>query len=253
MPYSSQIIPFIAQSLITSCGDSKSPSPDEPSTSRQGTQHKSSIHSIDHKVKQLDLTALVKSDAKRKARNSDDEGDKEGEKDTRWRPTLKQQRGCGPSRAFGSKCLPLAQPPHILLGTDTDRTEDSQEVLISMMFATTHHRAPTDPVLDHLPFHSHLPFGPLPTAAFMGNLDAPSRLPRWECSLPPSSLLYDVHNLQVVQALPAESQVVIEFPEIVATAELLAGPRTVVEVGCGAGNTIFLLLEQNHNPELHIH
>ncbi|KAH9016527.1 hypothetical protein EDB84DRAFT_1443085 [Lactarius hengduanensis] len=317
----------LAQSLITSRGDGRSPSPDdEPSTSRRGTQHKSSIHSIDHKVKQLDLTALVKSDAKRKARNSDDEGDEEGEKDTRRRPTLKRQRGCGPSRrsrkppsrkvrhikavttdtdtrsgidlgvdsddpidflrlttkyqtldivsapwsassrAFGSKCLPSARPPHILLGT-----EDGPEVLVSMMFATTHHRAPTDPMLDLLPFHSHLPFGPLPTAAFTGNLDAPSRLPRWECSLPPSSLLYDVLDLQVVQALPAESQVVystyvmrsvvvqsairshLEFPELVAAAELSAGPHTVVEVGCGAGNAIFPLLEQNRNPELRIH
>ncbi|KAH9020358.1 hypothetical protein EDB85DRAFT_1896227 [Lactarius pseudohatsudake] len=38
----------LAQSLITSRGDGKSPSPDEPSTSHRGTQHKSSIHSIDH-------------------------------------------------------------------------------------------------------------------------------------------------------------------------------------------------------------
>ncbi|KAH9008728.1 hypothetical protein EDB84DRAFT_1446758 [Lactarius hengduanensis] len=336
----------LAQSLITSRGDGKSPSPDdEPSTSCRGTQHKSSIHSIDHKVKQLDLTALVKSDAKRKARNSDNEGDEEGEKDTRRRPTLKRQRGCSPSRrsrkppsrkvwhikavttdtdtrsgidlgvdsddpidflrlttkyqtldivsapwsassrAFGSKCLPSAWPPHILLGT-----EDGPEVLVSMMFGTTHHRAPTDPMLDLLPFHSHLPFGPLPTAAFTGNLDVLSRLPRWECLLPPSSLLYDVLDLQVVQALPAgpfsffsldilhEQHLAcrlvasagvlvasppayaldiflknrkwshLEFPELVAAAELLAGPRTVVEVGCGAGNAIFPLLEQTAIP-----
>ncbi|KAI9440673.1 methyltransferase [Lactarius indigo] len=45
----------------------------------------------------------------------------------------------------------------------------------------------------------------------------------------------------------------LEFPELVAAAELSAGPRTVVEVGCGAGNAIFPLLEQNHNPELRIH
>ncbi|KAH9012000.1 hypothetical protein EDB85DRAFT_2159428 [Lactarius pseudohatsudake] len=110
----------LAQSLITSRGDGKSPSPDdEPSTSRQGTQHKSSIHSIDHKVKQLDLTALVKSDAKRKARNSDDQGDEEGEKDTHRRPTLKQQRGCGPSRR--SRKPPSHKVRHIkAVTTDTD-------------------------------------------------------------------------------------------------------------------------------------
>ncbi|KAH9040348.1 S-adenosyl-L-methionine-dependent methyltransferase [Lactarius pseudohatsudake] len=45
----------------------------------------------------------------------------------------------------------------------------------------------------------------------------------------------------------------LEFPELVASAELSAGPRTVVEVGCGAGNAIFPLLEQNRNPELRIH
>jgi tRNAThr (cytosine32-N3)-methyltransferase len=45
----------------------------------------------------------------------------------------------------------------------------------------------------------------------------------------------------------------LEFPELVASAELSAGPRTVVEVGCGAGNAIFPLLEQNRNPELQIH
>ncbi|KAH9019631.1 S-adenosyl-L-methionine-dependent methyltransferase, partial [Lactarius pseudohatsudake] len=45
----------------------------------------------------------------------------------------------------------------------------------------------------------------------------------------------------------------LEFPELVAAAELSAGPRTVVEVGCGAGNAIFPLLEQNRNPKLCIH
>ncbi|KAI0256007.1 methyltransferase [Lactifluus subvellereus] len=45
----------------------------------------------------------------------------------------------------------------------------------------------------------------------------------------------------------------LEFPELVAAAELSAGHRTVVEVGCGAGNAIFPLLAQNRNPELHIH
>jgi len=45
----------------------------------------------------------------------------------------------------------------------------------------------------------------------------------------------------------------LEFPELVAAAELSAGPCTVVEVGCGAGNAIFPLLEQNRNSELRIH
>jgi len=45
----------------------------------------------------------------------------------------------------------------------------------------------------------------------------------------------------------------LEFPELVAAAEPSAGRRTVVEVGCGAGNAIFPLLSQNRNPELRIH
>lgn len=32
-----------------------------------------------------------------------------------------------------------------------------------------------------------------------------------------------------------------------------AGPRTVVEIGCGAGNTVFPLLSTNENPELRVH
>ncbi|KAH9967132.1 S-adenosyl-L-methionine-dependent methyltransferase [Russula dissimulans] len=45
----------------------------------------------------------------------------------------------------------------------------------------------------------------------------------------------------------------LEFPELVASAEPSAGPRTVVEVGCGAGNAILPLLAQNRNPDLRIH
>ncbi|KAI0058943.1 methyltransferase [Artomyces pyxidatus] len=45
----------------------------------------------------------------------------------------------------------------------------------------------------------------------------------------------------------------LEFPELVAAADASAGPRTVVEIGCGAGNAIFPLLSANSNPELRIH
>ncbi|KAI0272595.1 methyltransferase [Gloeopeniophorella convolvens] len=45
----------------------------------------------------------------------------------------------------------------------------------------------------------------------------------------------------------------LEFPELVAATEPTAGPRTVVEVGCGAGNAILPLLAENRNPALHIH
>lgn len=44
----------------------------------------------------------------------------------------------------------------------------------------------------------------------------------------------------------------LEFPELVACCEPTAGPKTVLEVGCGAGNTVFPLLMHNENPELRI-
>ncbi|WWC68135.1 uncharacterized protein I206_102058 [Kwoniella pini CBS 10737] len=44
----------------------------------------------------------------------------------------------------------------------------------------------------------------------------------------------------------------LEFPELVACSEADAGPKIVLEVGCGAGNTVFPLLMRNENPDLHI-
>ncbi|WVF69618.1 hypothetical protein IAT40_004396 [Kwoniella sp. CBS 6097] len=45
----------------------------------------------------------------------------------------------------------------------------------------------------------------------------------------------------------------LEFPELVACSEADAGPKVVLEVGCGAGNTVFPLLMRNENPDLVIH
>ncbi|KIP07452.1 hypothetical protein PHLGIDRAFT_71084 [Phlebiopsis gigantea 11061_1 CR5-6] len=42
----------------------------------------------------------------------------------------------------------------------------------------------------------------------------------------------------------------LEFPELVHAAEPEAGPLTIAEIGCGAGNAIFPLLSANRNPEL---
>nr|ODN93639.1 S-adenosylmethionine-dependent methyltransferase [Cryptococcus depauperatus CBS 7855] len=45
----------------------------------------------------------------------------------------------------------------------------------------------------------------------------------------------------------------LEFPELIACSEAEAGPKTVLEVGCGAGNTVFPLLMRNENPSLTIY
>lgn len=45
----------------------------------------------------------------------------------------------------------------------------------------------------------------------------------------------------------------LEFPELVEATQADAGEKTVLEVGCGAGNTVFPLLEINQNPKLSIH
>ncbi|WOO85825.1 putative methyltransferase-like protein [Vanrija pseudolonga] len=44
----------------------------------------------------------------------------------------------------------------------------------------------------------------------------------------------------------------LEFPELVSCCEPDAGPKVVLEVGCGAGNTVFPLLMNNENPDLRI-
>ncbi|CAE6475751.1 unnamed protein product [Rhizoctonia solani] len=43
-----------------------------------------------------------------------------------------------------------------------------------------------------------------------------------------------------------------EFPELTQLTDSEAGQATVVEIGCGAGNTVFPLLESNQNPKLNI-
>lgn len=45
----------------------------------------------------------------------------------------------------------------------------------------------------------------------------------------------------------------LEFPELVACTEADAGPKVCLEVGCGAGNTVYPLLAKNENPDLVIH
>ncbi|TFL02264.1 S-adenosyl-L-methionine-dependent methyltransferase [Pterulicium gracile] len=44
-----------------------------------------------------------------------------------------------------------------------------------------------------------------------------------------------------------------EFPELVAAAQSDAGQKTIVELGCGAGNSIFPVLTSNQNPDLRLH
>jgi tRNAThr (cytosine32-N3)-methyltransferase len=44
----------------------------------------------------------------------------------------------------------------------------------------------------------------------------------------------------------------VEFPELYTATQADAGPVNILEVGCGAGNTLFPVLEANENPHLHI-
>lgn len=44
----------------------------------------------------------------------------------------------------------------------------------------------------------------------------------------------------------------VEFPELYAATRTDAGPINILEVGCGAGNTLFPVLEANENPGLKI-
>ncbi|PPR02275.1 hypothetical protein CVT26_011694 [Gymnopilus dilepis] len=41
-----------------------------------------------------------------------------------------------------------------------------------------------------------------------------------------------------------------EFPELVSATKADAGPLTIAEIGCGAGNSVFPLLSANQNPQL---
>lgn len=44
----------------------------------------------------------------------------------------------------------------------------------------------------------------------------------------------------------------IEFPSIFACTTKDAGKKTILEIGCGAGNTMYPILEKNENPELRV-
>ncbi|WFD24060.1 tRNA(Thr) (cytosine(32)-N(3))-methyltransferase [Malassezia equina] len=44
----------------------------------------------------------------------------------------------------------------------------------------------------------------------------------------------------------------LEFPELIAATKADAHPTTILEVGCGAGNTVFPLLGVNENPHLRL-
>jgi len=44
-----------------------------------------------------------------------------------------------------------------------------------------------------------------------------------------------------------------EFKELVSATQPEAGPITIVEIGCGAGNSVFPLLSSNQNPKLSLH
>ena len=44
----------------------------------------------------------------------------------------------------------------------------------------------------------------------------------------------------------------IEFPSIFECTKANSGPKTILEIGCGAGNTMYPILSKNENPELRV-
>ncbi|KAG0307727.1 hypothetical protein BGZ98_010007 [Dissophora globulifera] len=45
----------------------------------------------------------------------------------------------------------------------------------------------------------------------------------------------------------------IEFPQLFEMVEANAGPKNVMEIGCGAGNTLFPMIQESKNPELFVY
>lgn len=62
---------------------------------------------------------------------------------------------------------------------------------------------------------------------------------RRKCLMPPTGLNCRLNCLYAQSSLGEQ-------------ADIQAGPKTILEVGCGAGNTVFPLLNHNENPDLQL-
>ncbi|ORX50117.1 methyltransferase [Hesseltinella vesiculosa] len=69
----------------------------------------------------------------------------------------------------------------------------------------------------------------------------------------PASYWHSFYNKNENRFFKDRHWLKLEFPELFDCAKAGAGPKRVFEVGCGAGNTLFPLLEQSQNPELFVY
>jgi len=80
-----------------------------------------------------------------------------------------------------------------------------------------------------------------------------SREMKWAYNSKPAIYWDRFYNLNKGSFFKDRNWLRLEFPELLECAKANAGPKLVVEIGCGAGNTVFPLLKNNENPDLVVH
>ncbi|KAI5453698.1 hypothetical protein NCC49_005517 [Naganishia albida] len=76
---------------------------------------------------------------------------------------------------------------------------------------------------------------------------------KWTYNANPAMYWHRFYNINKANFFKDRNWLRLEFQELLDCAKADAGPKTVVEIGCGAGNTVFPLLAKNENPQLVIH
>ncbi|KAJ9120102.1 hypothetical protein QFC22_003000 [Naganishia vaughanmartiniae] len=76
---------------------------------------------------------------------------------------------------------------------------------------------------------------------------------KWAYNNNPAMYWHRFYNINKANFFKDRNWLRLEFQELLDCAKADAGPKTIVEVGCGAGNTVFPLLAKNENPHLVVH